>query len=142
MSSPVFVPLHNPHLGYRLLAWTVAGLMLFHGVAKLMHGVDGIAGMLTAMGLPGFLAYGVYIGEVIAPALVLSGFFVAPAALVMAVNMLVAVALAHASQVLTVNAKTGGYALELQLLFFVGSLVIAMLAPGRGYVLTGGTRKY
>jgi len=122
--------LYRPQLGYRLLAWSVAGLLLFHGVAKLMHGLTPIEGMLSAAGLPGVIAYGVVLGEVIAPLLVLTGFLVAPAALVMAGNMVVAVALAHGPQLLTLNPKTGAYALELQALYFFGSLAIAFLAPG------------
>ena len=45
-------------LGRLLLRLAVGGLMLFHGVHKLIGGIDGIAGMLAAKGLPGFIAYG------------------------------------------------------------------------------------
>ena len=38
--------------------------------------------MLAGMGLPGFLAYGAYVGEIVAPLLVLAGLFTRPAALV------------------------------------------------------------
>lgn len=133
--------LFHPQAGYRLLSWTVAGLMLFHGVHKLLHGgVDRIAEMLVASGLPGFIAYGVLIGEAAAPALVLAGFFVGPAAVVMAVNMLFAIGLAHGPQLLTLNDKTGGYALELQAFFLLGSLATALMAPRRGYKLLDATR--
>ncbi len=37
--------------------------MLFHGLHKLFAGIDGISGMLIAKGLPGFIAYGVLVGE-------------------------------------------------------------------------------
>jgi len=131
-----FDRLHHPQIGYRLLTWTVAGLMLFHGVSKLMGGVGGIPGMLSGIGVPGFLGYAVYLGEVVGPLLVLSGYFVVPGALLMAINMVVAVALAHVPQLLTINSKTGGYALELQAFFFLGSIAIALLAPRRGNVLT------
>jgi len=123
--------LHNPTWGYRLLAWPLSILMLLHGVSKLRNGVSGIEGMLGGLGLPGVLAYGVFVGEVLAPLLVLAGFYAGPAALVMAVNMLFAIGLAHRTQLLDINAKTGGHALELQLLFLFGSLAIALLAPRR-----------
>lgn len=119
--------LYHPRLGFLILRFAVAGLMLFHGVHKLLNGIGGIQGMVTGHGLPGWLAYGVFIGEVIAPVLVLLGVFVGPAALVMAVNMAVAVWLAHAHQVFTLG-QTGGWALELQGLFLFGSLAIALLA--------------
>jgi putative oxidoreductase len=103
--------------------------MLLHGVSKLGTGVGGIQGMLANAGLPGVLAYGVYVGEVLAPLMVILGIYPRPAALAMAVNMLFAVGLAHASQIAQLNPKTGGYALELQALFFFGALAIALLAP-------------
>ena len=102
--------------------------MLLHGVSKLMHGLGPIEGMLVSSGLPAFIAYGVLIGEVVAPLFVLANRFVAPAALVMAFNMVVAVALAHAAQIFTLG-KSGGWALELQGLYFFGSLAIALMAP-------------
>ena len=46
----------------------------------------------------------------------------------MAFNMVVAVALAHAAQISTLG-KSGGWALELQGLYFFGSLAIALMAP-------------
>ncbi|HET7527865.1 MAG TPA: DoxX family protein, partial [Burkholderiaceae bacterium] len=116
-------------------------LMLFHGASKLMNGIGGLPGMVSALGVPGFLAYAVYLGEVVAPLFVLSGFFVAPAALVMAINMIVAVSLAHVPQLFTLNARTGGYALELQAFFFFGSIAIALLAPRRGHVLSSTQKR-
>lgn len=122
--------LYHPRVGFFILRWSVAGLMLFHGVAKLMKGVGGIEGMVTSMGLPGFLAYGVLIGEVVAPVLVLIGVLVGPAALVMAINMGFAIALVHTGELLMLG-KQGGWALELQGLFLFGSLAIALMAPPR-----------
>ena len=118
------------YAGILLLRWTVAGLMLLHGIAKLRSGVGGIESLLSSRGLPTWFAYGVLIGEVIAPLLVLAGVLVRPAALVIAFNMVVAVALAHAPQLFALG-KSGGYALELQAFFFFGSLAIALLAGRR-----------
>jgi putative oxidoreductase len=59
-------------VGKLLLRLAVGGLMLFHGLHKLFEG-DGISGMLVAKGLPGFIAYGVLIGEVVAPCLIILG---------------------------------------------------------------------
>ena len=116
--------------GILLLRWTVAGLMLFHGVGKLITGVGPIASMLSSMGLPSWLAFGVLIGEVVAPLLILAGVLVRPAALVIAINMVVAVALAHSSQLLALN-ESGGYVLELQAFYFLGALAIALIGNGR-----------
>jgi putative oxidoreductase len=116
--------------GVLLLRFTVAGLMLFHGVAKLQSGLGPIESLLSAAGLPQWFAYGVIVGEVIAPVMVLAGVLVRPAALVIALNMIVAVLLAHSSQLFTIG-RTGGYGLELQAFYFFGALAIAMLVDGK-----------
>ena len=115
----------HPRLGTILLRWTLALLMIFHGWAKVTGGVGGIEGMLVGKGLPGFLAYGVYIGELIAPLFLLIGLWVVPAALVIAINMAVAVALAHMTHFMDITAS-GGWRLELQAFFFMTALVVAL----------------
>ena len=128
--NKVLSGLHQPAVAFFILRWVVAGSLLVHGISKLANGIGSIQGLVVSTGLPAFVAYGVLIGEVLAPLLVLINRFVAPAALVMAFNMVVAVALVHASQVFTLG-KTGGWALELQGLYFFGSLAIAFMAPRR-----------
>ncbi len=114
-------------IGVLLLRFTVAGLMLFHGVAKLRNGLGGVESLLSAAELPTWLAYGVLVGEILAPLLVLAGVWVRPAALVMALTMIVAVGLAHTSQLLSIG-RSGGYGLELQAFYFFCSIAVALLA--------------
>ena len=120
----------NNDVGKLILRLTLGALILFHGVAKLMGGVGGLSGMVTAAGLPAFVTYGVYIGEVVAPILVLLGWYSRIGAAVIAINMLFAVALAHRAQIFTIG-DTGGWALELQGMFFFTAVVIALIGPGR-----------
>ncbi|GAA3983514.1 DoxX family protein [Comamonas faecalis] len=127
----LFNALHHPHAGAVLLRTVLALLILLHGWAKITGGVGWIAGMLQGHGLPGYLAYAVYLGEVVAPLLMLVGVWVAPAALVVAINMLVALFLVHQGHFFSIN-KSGGWELELQAMFLVGALVVAMTArPGK-----------
>ena len=112
--------------GVLLLRFTVAGLMLFHGVAKLRNGLGGIESLLAESGLPTWIAYGVLVGEVLAPLLVIAGVWVRAAAWIMAINMIVAVGLAHPSELFELG-RTGGYRLELQAFFFFCSVAIALL---------------
>lgn len=116
---------HHPKAALVLLRVTLALLMLLHGWAKIRYGIGSIEAKIESLGGPGFLAYAVYLGEVVAPLLLLVGLWVVPAALVIAVNMLVAFALMHTRQILMLN-NTGGWALELQAFYFVSALVIAM----------------
>ena len=116
--------------GKLLLRLTVGGLILLHGVAKLANGVSGISGMVERVGLPGELGYLVYVGEVIAPLLMILGLWTRIAALIVAGNMVVAVALVHMNELFTLT-KSGGWALELQGLFLFGALAVALIGPGR-----------
>jgi putative oxidoreductase len=81
--------------------------------------------MVTGHGLPSWLAYGVYVGEVVAPLLLLIGLWVVPAALIVVGNMIVALLLAHTGQFLSIG-NSGGWALELQAFFLVTALVVAL----------------
>jgi len=96
--------------------------------------------MVAAHGWPAFVAYGVYVGEVLAPILLILGIFTRPAALVAAVNMIVAILLAHKAQIFSLS-TTGGWSLELQGLFLFGSIAIALLGAGR-YSLGGAGGRY
>jgi len=105
-------------------------LMLLHGVAKVSGGVGGIGGMLQSAGLPAALAYGAYVGEVLAPLLVIIGFYARIGALIMVVNMLFAIGLAHMKDIFLLT-KSGGWAIELQAFFLFTALAVALIGPGR-----------
>lgn len=120
----------NDDIGKLLLRLTLGILMLLHGIAKMRYGVSSIEGMVQSHGLPGFLAYGVFIGEVLAPMLVISGFYARIGGLIMAFNMVVAIALAHGSQLFDIS-KSGGWALELQGFFLFTAIVVALIGPGK-----------
>lgn len=117
-------------LGKFILRVALAVLLLFHGISKIMHGIEPIIGMIVRAGLPPVVAYLVYTGEVLAPALVLVGVWTRPAAVVIAINMTVAVLLVHTSQFFTL-AQSGGWALELQGMYFICGLAVALLGAGR-----------
>lgn len=121
---------NNNDAGKLVLRVALAAMLLFHGVAKLSGGIGFVADMLAKAGLPAVFGYGVYIGEVVAPLLILVGLFTRPAALIVAINMIVAVLLAHTSQFFSLN-ETGGWALELQGMFFFAAVAVALLGAGR-----------
>jgi putative oxidoreductase len=132
------VPLHaHEDQGKLVLRAVLAILILFHGVSKLTGGVGFITGMLEKAGLPGAFGYLVYIGEVVAPLMILFGVFTRAAALVVVVNMIVALLLVHTKQFFTLN-EQGGWALELQGLYLGGAIAVALLGAGRYSI--GGLR--
>jgi putative oxidoreductase len=113
-----------------LLRLTLGLLMLLHGIGKVTGGIDPILGMVAKAGLPAAFGYAVYVGEVLAPLLLIVGAWTRAAAVVVAINMVVAVALVHMAQLATLS-PTGGWALELQGFYLAVALAIALLGAGR-----------
>jgi putative oxidoreductase len=105
-------------------------LFLLHGIAKITGGIGGIEKMVVAAGLPGFFAYGVFIGEVLAPILLILGFYSRVSAAIIAINMVVAIALAHAKDLFVIGPQ-GGWALELQGMFLFTAIALVLIGPGR-----------
>lgn len=125
--------------GGKLILRLVLGLLiLFHGTWKLQHGVGFVADMLLKHGLPAAIGYLVYIGEVLAPLMIILGILGRFGALIIVINMLVALMLVHTGQLLSINPQTGGYALELQFMYLFGAL--SLLASGMGRFVIGGSR--
>lgn len=117
-------------LGKLILRLMLGVFMLFHGYAKIVKGVSGIEASVINTGLPAWVAYGVYIGEILAPLLVILGFYARIGGLIIVVNMIFAVVLSHSGQLFDVG-RSGGWALELQGFFLFTGLVVALIGPGR-----------
>ena len=116
--------------GKLVLRLTLGILMLFHGIAKILHGIDPVQSMLVNHGLPGFLAYAVYLGEVVAPVMVIIGYHARVGAGLIMVNMVVAILLAHTGDLLTLTAH-GGWRLELQGMYLFTAATLILTGPGR-----------
>jgi putative oxidoreductase len=116
--------------GKLILRLTLGILILLHGIAKISGGVSGVEKMLAGAGLPSVLAFGVYLGEVLAPLLVILGLYARVGAVIIVVNMLFAILLAHRADLFLVT-PTGGWALELQGFFLFTALALAFMGPGR-----------
>ena len=123
---------HNEALGKLILRLTVGILILFHGVDKITHParVDYIASALSASGFPSTLAYGVYLGEVIAPLMLIFGIFTRYGAIIIVINMVFAIMLMHMHHLFALT-EHGGWRLEVQGLFLFGALAIVFLGSGR-----------
>lgn len=117
-------------LGKLILRISVAGLLLLHGLSKLQNGIGFVQNQVGEAGLPAFVAYGVYVGEIVAPVLVILGVFTRPAALIIAFDMVAAILLARRADIATIG-PGGGWAIELEMLFMLGAIAIAALGAGR-----------
>jgi len=115
--------------GKLILRLTLGILMLLHGIAKIFGGIDGLEKTVAGAGLPSVLAYGVYVGEVLAPLLVIFGFYARFGAAIIVVNMLFAIFLAHRTDLFLLT-RSGGWALELQGFFLFTALALVFMRPG------------
>ncbi len=122
--------LQNDAIGKLLLRLTLGLLMLPHGIAKLVGGVGPIQGMLASAGLPEWLAFGVYVGEVVAPLMIIAGWYCGIGALLIVINMLFAIFLAHSHEIFMLT-EHGGWAIELQAFFLFTAVVLIFTGPGR-----------
>lgn len=122
--------LANDALGKLVLRVAVGAIVLLHGIAKLRNGVGFIEGVATQHGLPSFIAYGAYLGEVLGPALMIAGFYARIGALLVAGNMVFAIALVHMGQLGQLNDQ-GGWMIELQALMLFGAIAAMLLGPGK-----------
>lgn len=122
-----------------LLRLGVGVLLLLHGLYKLSYGIAGIEQLLLNKGLPYYVAWGVFIGELIAPLLIIVGVYTRLAGWLTCINMLCAVWLVHSHALLSINSR-GGLSIELEALFFIGSLCIALQGAGRYSLGGAGSR--
>jgi putative oxidoreductase len=116
--------------GKLLLRLMVGCLMLFHGIAKVNGGISFIVNKVTQEGFPEFLAYGVYVGEVIAPLLLIIGLKTRFAAFIIVLTMIFAIYLVHAGDLWSIT-QTGAWAIELQMMYLLSALAIMFLGAGK-----------
>jgi putative oxidoreductase len=129
-SCPLKAYSNSANIGKLILRLVIGGMMLPHGIAKAINGLGFIDVMLAAKGIPTFVGYGVFIGEIIAPLLIIVGFKMRPAAAVLAFQMIVIIALVHLGNVFSFG-STGGFELELQYLYLFGAVSLMFLGSGK-----------
>ena len=124
--------------GKLVLRLTIGGLLFMHGLAKVRDN-SFVQNEVLDAGLPAFVAYGVFVGEIVAPLLLIIGVFTHTAALLVVTDMLFALALVHPPDFGTVT-PTGAWGIETPLMFLLGAATIALIGPGRFAVAWNPTR--
>jgi putative oxidoreductase len=119
----------NNDLGLLILRITISVLMFLHGISKFGGSLEFIKSMLAEKGIPEFIAYGVLVGEILAPIAILIGFRTRIAAAIYAFNCLVAILIAHSSELFSMG-EHGGWALELLGLYLFGALTLFFTGAG------------
>ena len=116
--------------GLLVLRLALGTIVLFHGVFKATHGVGWIGDLLRSHGLPGVLANGVYVAEVIAPVFLFVGAYTRLAAIVIAFDMFMAIALAQHQGLFSVN-QGGGWGVEVEAMIFCMGVALGLTGGGR-----------
>lgn len=120
----------SDNLGKLLLRLMLGGMMLFHGIDKALHGIGSIKGIMHMHGLPEALAYGVYIGEILAPIFLIIGWKSRVWAGVMVFNMVMAIYLMQLSALFKLGAH-GAWAVEVTMFYLLGASVVVLLGSGK-----------
>ena len=108
------------------------GVCLFmHGFAKILHGIGGVKSILTKAGLPEIVAYGSYVGEVIAPIMIILGIFSRIGALLVIGTSLTIMYAHHRLGNLLELTNVGGFKAEILYLYIALSLCIIFSGSGR-----------
>ncbi|MEF8794455.1 DoxX family protein [Thiohalorhabdus sp.] len=123
-------PTTADNLGKLVLRVVLSVLILLHGIAKIPEGAGGIVGLTESAGLPGFIGYGVFIGEILAPIMLLLGWHARIGAALIAINMLFAIGLMHPDEILMLN-QHGGWQIELQGMYLLTALALVFTGPGK-----------
>ncbi len=108
----------------------VGALIMLHGFGNLLSGYAFISQVLEKAGIPSFFAAGAFMGEILAPILLIIGFRTRLAALAIAATMLVATLLVHRGEIFALN-QFGGWAVELQAFYFFGAIALFFSGAGR-----------
>lgn len=122
-----------------VLRVSLGSLMLFHGIFKLIHGVEWIVEILNFKGLPGYIAYCSYLGEIIAPVLIIIGIRTRIFAAILSLTLLNAFLLMHTKDFLLTNPQNGGWQIELIFIYFIVSISLVITGGGK-YSLTKNTK--
>ncbi|GAA0527151.1 putative oxidoreductase [Rhizomicrobium palustre] len=117
-------------LGKLFLRLGLGGLLLFHGVHKLLTGLDPVKSLLSAHGLPENLAYIAYFGEILGPLMVLTGVFTRLGAFFIFAEIAALIGLSGLSQLLAFSPE-GAYGLETEMLFIITALSLLFTGGGR-----------
>ncbi len=120
----------SENIGKLILRLMVGGMMLFHGIDKALHGITYIKGLVKLEGLPEVLAYGIYIGEILAPIFLIIGWKSRLWAGVIVFNMAVAIYLTKMGSLLKLGAH-GAWAVEVPMFYLLSALVVVLLGSGK-----------
>jgi putative oxidoreductase len=134
------IKIHNDHISKLIIRLSCGGMLLLHGLGSVRNGIDHVKRMVTSSGLPEFISYGNYVGEVVAPIFLIIGYKSRIAALVVALNMLMSILLGHRDIAFMRN-DFGGWMIETNVFYMMTALAMFFSGSGK-YSLSGGVGEW
>jgi len=131
---------HSDDIAKLLLRLMIGWVMLPYGVDYIKDGLDFVFGVLKDNGLPSFLAYGVLVGEVVGPILVLIGWKSRIGGALISFTMLLSILLAHRDILFEYN-EFGGWSIALNAMLTIGGAAIFFAGAGK-YSVSRGKGKW
>ena len=112
---------------FRVLTIGLGVLMLSHGVDKVVNGVDFIIPLLEAYNIPyaKYVSYWVYVGEVLAPLLLIFGYYIRIAGAIIVFDMLVTLFLVYHDEILILT-EHASWSVETPLLYLIIGLALLL----------------
>jgi doxX len=121
----------NVDLGLLFIRLGLGICLFMHGFGKILHGLSGVKGILVNAGLPGFLAYFSYLGEVLAPIMLIIGFCSRVGAiLVLGTSITILYSYYGFANLFALN-EVNGFKSELIYLYIAISLCILFIGSGK-----------
>lgn len=111
-------------IGALILRVTLGALFLIHGIVKFQGGIENIVGWFESIGLPGFMAYGVSLLEIIGGVALIIGLAPRLVSALFALLMIGATLKVKLSVGLLGNGQMAGYELDLAFLAMAVYLAI------------------
>ena len=125
---------YHADLAALLLRLTLGGLLLFHGWHKVHSGIGFILSMLNEHGVPSFIGYGIYLGEVVAPILIILGICCRLSSIMVIGTMVVAWFLVDIGNTFHLN-EVGAWAIEDLVFYVMMAVVLLFLGCGKYSVM-------
>ncbi|WP_297574767.1 DoxX family protein [uncultured Campylobacter sp.] len=116
-------------LSLLILRITLGANLLLHGIAKITGGIEPVKALVAAKGMFDFVAYGVYIGEVLAPIMLILGIFTRLSALTILLTCIAMIYFGHGLSVFEITAFGG---LSGEIIFLYLGIALTLIICGGG----------
>ncbi|QKF92680.1 MULTISPECIES: DoxX family protein [unclassified Campylobacter] len=120
----------NLDLGILVARLGLGICVLTHGFSKIMNGIGGVKAILSKAGLPEFMAYFAYVGEVLAPLMIILGIFSRIGSILLIGTCLTILYSFHGLANLFELTNVGGFKAEIVYLYM--TLALSILFTGSG----------